>query len=218
MNGKTTFGIDVKLPGMLYASLERCPVSGGKVKSFDAAAAMAVPGFRYAVAISNGVAAVADNTWAALQCRKALKIEWDEGVNATASTASLKQMFADLSEKPGAEARKTGDAQAAVAAGAKRIEAVYEVPFLAHATMEPMNCTARSGRRTSARSGLEYRCRTSHATSRRRPRDCRGESAYPYAVYGWWLWAPGTAGLCSGGGRDRKGGQRGNSDKADLDA
>jgi isoquinoline 1-oxidoreductase subunit beta len=142
VNGKTTFGIDVKLPGMLYASLERCPVSGGKVKSFDATAAMAVPGFRYAVAISNGVAAVADNTWAALQCRKALKIEWDEGVNATASTASLKQMFGDLSEKPGAEARKTGDVQAAIAAGAKKIEAVYEVPFLAHATMEPMNCTA----------------------------------------------------------------------------
>jgi isoquinoline 1-oxidoreductase beta subunit len=142
VNGKTIFGIDVNLPGMLYASLERCPVSGGKVKSFDATAAKAVPGFRYVVQISNGVAVVADNTWSALQGRKALKIEWDEGPNATASTASLKQMFADLSEKPGAEARKTGDAPAAIAAAAKKIEAVYEVPFLSHAPMEPMNCTA----------------------------------------------------------------------------
>jgi isoquinoline 1-oxidoreductase subunit beta len=142
VSGKTIFGIDVRLPGMLYASLERCAVSGGKVKSFDDTAARAIPGFRYAVAISNGVAAVADNTWSALQCRRALKIEWDEGPNATASTASLKQMFAQLGAKPGAEARKTGDAQAAIAAAAKKIEAVYEVPYLSHAPMEPMNCVA----------------------------------------------------------------------------
>jgi isoquinoline 1-oxidoreductase beta subunit len=142
VNGKTIFGIDVRLPGMLYASLERCPVSGGKVKSFDATAAKAVPGFREAVQISNGVAVIADNTWAAFQARKALKIEWDEGVNATASTASLKQMFAQMGEKPGTEARKTGDAQAAIAAAAKKIEAVYEVPYLSHAPMEPMNCVA----------------------------------------------------------------------------
>jgi isoquinoline 1-oxidoreductase subunit beta len=142
VNGKTTFGIDVRMPGMLYASLERCPVPGGKVKSFDATKAEAVPGVKRVVEISNGVAVVADNTWTAQQGRKALQIQWDEGPNATASSAGLKQMFADLAEKAGTEARKTGDAQAAITSGAKRIEAVYEVPFLAHATMEPMNCTA----------------------------------------------------------------------------
>jgi isoquinoline 1-oxidoreductase beta subunit len=142
VNGKMVFGIDVTLPGMLYASLERCPVSGGKVKSFDASAAKAVPGFREAVQISNGVAVIAENTWSAFQARKALKIEWDEGPNATASTASLKQMFAQMGQKPGTEARKTGDAQAAIAAAAKKVEAVYEGPYLSHAPMEPMNCVA----------------------------------------------------------------------------
>lgn len=143
VSGKTIFGIDVRMPGMLYASLERCPVSGGKPRSFDARAAKAVPGVKQVVQISNGVAVVADNTWAAMQGRKVLKIEWDEGENITASTPALQQMFRDLAEQPGVEARKTGDAQAALASARKTLEATYEVPFLAHATMEPMNCTAR---------------------------------------------------------------------------
>jgi isoquinoline 1-oxidoreductase beta subunit len=143
ISGKTTFGIDVRMPGMLYASLERCPVSGGKVKSFDASATKTVPGIKQVVQISNGVAVVAENTWAANQGRKALKIDWDEGPNANASTAGLRQMFAEMAGKPGAEARKVGDAQAALSAAAKKIEAVYEVPYLSHAPMEPMNCTAR---------------------------------------------------------------------------
>ena len=143
VTGKTTYGIDVRMPGMLYASLERCPVSGGSVKSFDATAAKAIPGVKQVVQISNGVAVVAENTWAAMQGRKALKIQWDEGVNATASTESLRKMFADLAEKPGAEAHKVGDVQAALANASKKVEATYESPYLAHATMEPMNCTAR---------------------------------------------------------------------------
>ena len=79
MDGSAQFGIDVRLPGMLYAVVARCPVFGGKVKSFDAAKAKAVPGVKNVVQISNGVAVVADNTWSAMQGRRALDIQWDEG-------------------------------------------------------------------------------------------------------------------------------------------
>src|SRR5579863_3714988 len=108
VNGTATFGLDIKRPGMLYASLERCPVFGGKVASFDASKAKSVPGVKNVVQISNGVAVLADNTWAAAEARKALTITWDEGPRANTSSASLRQMFADLAQKPGANARKEG--------------------------------------------------------------------------------------------------------------
>ena len=142
VNGKATFGLDIKRPGMLYASLERCPVFGGKVASFDATQAKAMPGVKNVVQISNGVAVLADNTWAAAQGRKGLTIKWDEGSRANTSSASLTQMFADLAQKPGASARKSGDAAAAMAGAAHKLEAVYEAPYLSHAPMEPLNCVA----------------------------------------------------------------------------
>ncbi len=142
VNGTATFGLDVKRPGMLYASLERCPVFGGKVASFDATKAKAMPGVKNVVQISNGVAVLADNTWAAAEARKALSITWDEGARANTSSASLRQMFADLAQKPGASARKAGDANAAMAGAARKLEAVYEAPYLSHAPMEPLNCVA----------------------------------------------------------------------------
>jgi isoquinoline 1-oxidoreductase beta subunit len=142
VSGKAMFGLDVKRPGMLYASLERCPVFGGKVASFDASKAKAVPGVKNVVQISNGVAVLADNTWAAMEGRKALTIQWDEGARANTSSASLRQMFMDLAAKPGAVARNTGDADAALAGAATKIEAVYEAPYLSHAPMEPLNCVA----------------------------------------------------------------------------
>ncbi len=142
VNGTATFGLDVKRPGMLYASLERCPVFGGKVASFDGTKAKAVPGVKQVVQISNGVAVVADNTWSAMEGRKALTIQWDEGPRANTSTDSLRKMFADLSTKPGANARKVGDADAALASAPKKIEAVYEAPYLSHAPMEPLNAVA----------------------------------------------------------------------------
>jgi len=141
-NGRATFGIDVRLPGMLYAVAERCPVFGGKVKSFDAAAAKAVPGVKHVVQIGSGVAVVADNTWAANQGRKALKITWDEGAHANVNSAAISKQFADKAQQPGVVAKKEGDAAAALGSAAKKIEAVYEVPYLAHAPMEPLNCTA----------------------------------------------------------------------------
>ena len=142
VNGKAKFGLDARVPGMLYASLTRCPVFGGKVKSFDAAKAKTVPGVKAVVQISNGVAVIADNTWSAMQGRKVLEVAFDEGPVAAANTAGISRMFADLAKQPGSVAKQVGDADAALAAVPKKLEAVYETPFLSHAPMEPMNCTA----------------------------------------------------------------------------
>jgi isoquinoline 1-oxidoreductase beta subunit len=142
VNGKAKFGIDAQVPGMMYASLERCPVFGGKVKSFDATKAKTVRGVKAVVQISNGVAVIADNTWSAMQGRKALTVSFDDGPVAAANTAGISRMFADLAQQPGAVAKKVGDADGALASASKKIEAVYETPFLSHAPMEPMNCTA----------------------------------------------------------------------------
>jgi isoquinoline 1-oxidoreductase beta subunit len=142
ISGRAKFGIDTKIDGMLFAVLARCPVFGGKVASFDATKAKAVPGVKQVVQISNGVAVLADNTWNAMEGRKALQIQWDEGPNATQTSAKIRQTFIDLTAKPGAVARKVGDADQALAGAAKKIEAIYEAPFLSHSPMEPMNCTA----------------------------------------------------------------------------
>jgi isoquinoline 1-oxidoreductase beta subunit len=140
--GRAGFGIDAKQPDMVYAVLVRCPVFGGKVASFDAAKTKAVPGVKDVVQISNGIAVIADNTWAAMQGRRALDVKWDEGSNANQSTAAITRMFTELVNQPaGKTARKAGDVTAALASGNK-IEAVYEAPFQSHAPMEPMNCTA----------------------------------------------------------------------------
>jgi len=142
VNGTGVFGLDAKVPGMQYAALARSPIFGGKVASFDAMKAKAVEGVKQVVQISNGVAVVADNTWSAMEGRKALEIKWDEGKFATLSTPGISQMFQQLCQSPGAVARKEGDAAQGMAAGAKTVSAVYEAPYLAHAPMEPMNCTA----------------------------------------------------------------------------
>jgi isoquinoline 1-oxidoreductase beta subunit len=142
VTGRATFGIDVRRPGMLHAVVARCPVIGGKAQSFDATKAKAVRGVKNVVQISTGVAVVADNTWSAMEGRNALQITWDEGPNAKVSSDSIRKLYHEQAEKPGALARKDGDATASLAAAAKKVEAIYEVPFLAHATMEPMNCTA----------------------------------------------------------------------------
>ena len=142
VNGQAVFGIDAKVPGMQYAVVARCPVFGGKVASFDAAKAKAVPGVKQVVQISRGVAVVADNSWSAMEGRRALQVQFDEGPNANVSSASIRKTFMDMAEKPGAVARTQGDAAGALANAAKKIEAVYEVPYLSHAPMEPMNCAA----------------------------------------------------------------------------
>ena len=142
VNGSAEFGLDARRPGMVYAVVARCPVFGGKVASFDATKAKAVPGVQQVVQITRGVAVVADNTWSAMEGRKALQLQFDEGKNANLSSASIRELFVNLAAKPGAIARNDGDANAALSSGAKKLEAVYEAPYMSHAPMEPMNCTA----------------------------------------------------------------------------
>jgi isoquinoline 1-oxidoreductase beta subunit len=142
VTGRATFGIDVQLPGMLYATVARSPVFGGKVARFDASKAKSVPGVTHVVQIPQGVAVVASNTWAAMQGRRALQVEWDEGPNAALNSEGIRQAFASLVEKPGAVAEHHGDGDAALARAARRIEAIYEAPYLAHARMEPYACVA----------------------------------------------------------------------------
>ena len=141
--GRAEFGIDVRRPGMLHAVVARCPVIGGKVASFNADKAKAMRGVKLAVQISSGVAVVADNTWSAMQGRDALEIKWEEGPNALLTSTVIRKTLEEGASKPGgAVARKEGNVTAGFASAAKKIEAVYQAPFLAHATMEPMNCAA----------------------------------------------------------------------------
>jgi len=142
VNGSAQFGIDVKLPGLMTARVSRSAVFGGKVKSFNDAKAKAVPGVKHVVQISDGVAVVADNYYSATKGIQALEITWDEGPLANLTSADILKKYADLATKPGKEARKQGDAAAAYASASKKFERVFEAPFLAHATMEPMNATA----------------------------------------------------------------------------
>ncbi len=142
-NGKAIFGIDVKLPGLLTALIAHPPVFGAKVRSVNSDKAKAIAGVRGVYQIPAGVAVVADSFWPAKQGRDALVIEWDEGPMADFSTAKQRADFTELAGKPGLVARNDGDAAQALASAAKKIEAEYELPYLAHATMEPMNCVAR---------------------------------------------------------------------------
>jgi isoquinoline 1-oxidoreductase subunit beta len=143
VNGSAVYGIDVKVPDMLVASIERCPVLGGKVQAFDGAGATAVPGVRHVVAVTNGVAVVADSFWAALKGRKALAVTWDPGPLAAISSAQILREYEELANRPGRVVRNDGDAESALAAAeGKTLDAAYEVPFLEHACMEPMNATA----------------------------------------------------------------------------
>ncbi|MGO9571691.1 MAG: molybdopterin cofactor-binding domain-containing protein [Desulfomonilaceae bacterium] len=139
-NGKGVFGIDVNIPGMLIAVVERSPVFGGKVKSFKADKAKAVPGVKSVVQIPSGVAVVATGFWPAKIGRDSLEIVWDEGPDAKLSTDGMREEYADLAKKPGDPARKEGDPQQALKKAAKQLNAQYEVPYLAHAPMEPLNC------------------------------------------------------------------------------
>jgi isoquinoline 1-oxidoreductase beta subunit len=143
VNGKTIYGIDVKRAGLLTAVVARSPVLGGKVKSFNADRAMKVTGVKKVVQITSGVAVVADGFWPARQGRDALDITWDEGPMAQVSSSDLYRSWAELAKgSEAAERLKVGDVDKALASGAKRVESMYEVPFLAHACMEPMNATA----------------------------------------------------------------------------
>jgi isoquinoline 1-oxidoreductase beta subunit len=163
--GEAHYGIDTKVPGMLYAAVARPPVFGGRVKTFDATKELAVSGVRKEVEVNSvemnavfgqesrnnsghqhylwgGVAVVADSTWQAIAGRRALTVDWDPGAGADENTEKQRATCAELVKGHGKELRKIGDPEAAFTGAARKVEAEYELPFLAHATMEPMNCTA----------------------------------------------------------------------------
>ena len=140
VNGTGQFGLDVKVDGMLYAVVARPPVFGGKATSVDDSEAKAIRGVRAVEQVPSGVAVIAERFWAAKQGRDKLKISWDEGDGARISTEKMVEEFSRLSATPGAIAKKTGDAAKALEGAAKKITAEYDVPYLAHAMMEPLNC------------------------------------------------------------------------------
>ena len=142
VDGSAVYGLDVRVPGMLFASVARCPVFGGKVASYDATRARAAPGVHDVVQIDRGIAVVARNTWQSFQARDALDVKWDEGPNASLSSEGISAMLAEFANKKGAVAESEGNADRGLARAATVLNATFEAPFLAHATMEPMNCTA----------------------------------------------------------------------------
>jgi isoquinoline 1-oxidoreductase beta subunit len=157
VNGRAGFGIDVRVPGMLYASIERSPAFGGSAEHIDDAKAKAQPGVRRVIPLEwspdevktarmeTSVAVVADHYWQALTARRMLGIQWASGPTTSLDTPAITAKFTALAGQSGVRARTEGDASAALGSATKKIEAVYEVPYLAHAPMEPMNCTASVG-------------------------------------------------------------------------
>jgi isoquinoline 1-oxidoreductase beta subunit len=140
VNGKAVFGIDVKLPQMLTAVVTRPPIFGATMKGFDDSRAHSMPGVRKIVVVPSGVAVIADTFWQAKMARDALRVGWDEGVMHAFSTNQMMEQFREQAKSPGKSVRREGDPDAAFAKAAQKIEAVYAVPYLAHATMEPLNC------------------------------------------------------------------------------
>jgi isoquinoline 1-oxidoreductase beta subunit len=140
--GAATFGIDVRIPGMLHASVARPPSLGGKVARFDAAKAMAIPGVKKVVEVPTGVAVVAETTWAAFRGRDAIGATFDPGPNGSLDSAAIARLVQSAPVDP-IPARSEGDLETALAGAATKVSATYHLPFLAHATMEPMNCVAR---------------------------------------------------------------------------
>ena len=141
VNGTAKFGIDTVLPGMRFASVAASPVFGGTLASVDDSKAMAIKGVFKVVRLDNAVAVVAEHTWAARQGLASLDIQWNNGPHAALTTAEVVKQLEEASARAGKVARRDGNVTAAMAGAATKLEAIYEAPFLAHATMEPANCT-----------------------------------------------------------------------------
>ena len=142
VTGRMTFGIDMRVPGMLFATVARSPVPGGSVRRFSSERALAMTGVRHVVQIPSGVAVVATSTWEAMQGRAALEIEWDDGPNAAFDDAASWRMLEQALRAPGKVARSSGDARQRLATATRRIEAEYRWPWQAHAAIEPLNAVA----------------------------------------------------------------------------
>ena len=146
VNGSAAFGIDSFVPGMLYATVERSPAYGAKAIFFDRAAALSVQGVRHVVLIDRGIAVCAETPEAAWKGRTALNARWEKSIAQDLNNESLEKMFLKDLDKKGVMARNDGDVKTALDKAAKKIEATYILPYLSHATMEPMNCTAHVGK------------------------------------------------------------------------
>ncbi|WP_207265248.1 xanthine dehydrogenase family protein molybdopterin-binding subunit [Pseudomonas sp. GW101-3H06] len=143
ITGRARFGMDVQFEGLMTAMVARSPVFGGSVKSFEGAEALAIPGVHKVVQVPTGVAVIADHYWAAKLGRDALHVEWDLGPNAGLDSQKLLEDFRKLAATPGLAASQAGDTKAALAKAAKTLDVEYSVPYLAHAPMEPLNCTVK---------------------------------------------------------------------------
>jgi len=141
VDGTARFGLDVRVPDMVYAAIANCPVFGGTLASVDDTHAKKIPGVRQVVKIDNAVAVIGDHTWAAKRGLQALDIKWNEGENGSVSMKQIVDDLAHASQRDGAVARKEGDVAQAFSNAKKRVDVIYQQPFLAHATMEPINCT-----------------------------------------------------------------------------
>ena len=141
VDGSAVFGIDVKLPNMQIATVAASPVFGGTLASLDEAAALKVPGVHQVAKLDNAVAVIAEHYWAARKGLEAANPKFDDGPHASLTTADVVAALAKASERQGAVAKNEGDVTSALANAATKVDATYEAPFLAHATMEPMNCT-----------------------------------------------------------------------------
>ena len=188
------YAIDVKLPGMLCAAIKDCPVFGGKLVSFDNAKIAAMPGVTRAVRVNDTtVAVVADTWWHAKKALDALPIVWDEGENATRTSAQIAEHLKEGLTAANAYAmRNEGDTLKAIDAAPVKVEAVYSTPFLAHATMEPMNCTVKI---TADRAEAGSRRRTARPRWRRSPSSpgCRSRNARSTST----SWAAASAGAAA---------------------
>jgi len=157
ITGRALFGIDIQFPGLRTALVSRSPVFGGTLRSFDATDARKVPGVEQVVQVPSGVAVIATNAWSARLGRAALKTDWDLGAFAGTDTEKMRADDAALSRTDGAVAVSKGDVEASLGKAAKRIEADYEVPYLAHAPMEPLNCTVKvDGERCELWTGTQF--------------------------------------------------------------
>jgi isoquinoline 1-oxidoreductase subunit beta len=157
ITGKAQFGMDVRFPGLRTALVARPPVFGGSVKSFDASKALAVKGVEQVVQVPSGVAVVAANFWSAKVGRDALQIDWDLGPGATLDSAQMLTSYRAQARTKGPVAAEKGDADAALSTASKRVVAEYDVPYLAHATMEPLNCAVKlEGDRCEIWTGTQF--------------------------------------------------------------
>jgi isoquinoline 1-oxidoreductase subunit beta len=157
ITGRAQFGLDVHFPGLSTAVLSRGPVFGAKVRSFDASKAKAVPGVEHVVQVPSGVAVVARDFWSAKKGRDALQVEWELGPGERLDSAQLLESYRTLARRPGTVVVRRGDADKVLSHASQRVAGEYDVPYLAHAAMEPLNCTARiDGDRCEIWTGTQF--------------------------------------------------------------